>query len=44
MDESDVKQKMIQFASTKAIPLPKMQCTIFSVLKNHLGLITKGDS
>lgn len=43
MDESDTKQIITQFASTKAIPLPKMQCTIFSVLKNHLGLVTKGD-
>lgn len=42
-DDSDVKQIITQLASTKAIPLPKMQCTIFSVLKNHLGLITNGE-
>lgn len=41
MDESDTKQIITQFASAKAIPLPKMQCTIFDVFKNHLGLVHK---
>lgn len=41
MDESDTKQIITQFASTKAIPLPKMQCTILVCLRITWGSLQK---